>query len=78
MNRLQFIFTRITGFTPHGPLNLIFSEYFDAKSLDEKYYLIRYCASDLSWKLTDEEIHLIHDAIESGYEFAYKSLANKG
>jgi hypothetical protein len=77
MNRLQFLFTRITGFTPSSPTNLIFSEYFDAKTVEEKMHLIRYCASDLFGKVTEDEIERVYDAIESSYEKSYRLLGDE-
>ena len=76
MNRLQFIFTRITGFTPTSPTNLIFSEYFDAKTVEEKLHLIRYCAVDLFGKITEDEVEKIYDAIQGAYERAYRLLGD--
>lgn len=74
MTRLQFLFTRITGFTPTEAKNLIFPEYFDAKTVEDKLNIIRYCAFDIFGEVTEEEIKQVYNATQESYERAYALL----
>ena len=74
MTRLQFLFTRITGFTPSEVKNLIFPEYFDARTVEDKLNIIRYCAFDIFGEVTEDEVQRVYYAIQDSYERAYAIL----